>query len=795
MTRKITLKKLLKGLFRGLVFILSLLLLLAVISTVIFRLGDVALAVGNPFEDQLKGKICETWQDTQGIAHARAGNKDLAFACLGYFHGRDRAWQLDFFKRTWEGKKSEVFGASEVRGDFTMRVLGFEERAEAIFAAMPADQKEWLWSYSYGVNRGTSEAMARGSYEFESLGYGPEPWKPQYSIALLLLQAFDQTKESFIRQIDESDYLGDWGDEARKLFSRPGVPWDTTILKVGEQAPATMMATAAARAPRPAPLGAPSGAPLDVMTAKELRANLASSMHNAVGQGSNNWVLSPARSASHHAWLANDPHLELKHPPFWYWSHIESPDSDVIGATLPGVPGTASGANRHIAWGITNSYLNVSSLAYVPEKDLAGNIKTERPVIWIKFGPLRVPFFFKTFSRTTEGWPLLPLDTPAGQALVLRWSGFELTPEDFRGVFELSSAKSAQEADHALSRFGVPSWNFVFADDQGKIGYRAVGRVPGNAEEVPFGIPRRSLAEVRALPAFSHFLTPAEMPHLMNPARGFVATANNTQWPQPSQWRIGRAHAESFRAFRIEELIQATPKHDLESISRTQCDVQAVDARFILPRLLAAYGAPVAQSAKPQDERVPHALQTLRSWDLIANVDCRACPVFQRWLDGLLTDQNLDDTSLYRKLQAPDEDFRKSVREELTGALDDLRVRGSELPTWGQLHLAYFPHMAGFDRFAAKPISTPGDDQSVDPGTSEWEDGVFRHTAGASQRLIVELTSPPRVYSVLAGSNADLENRVLSAPGSAWQRWLKCEHQQREFPLDWSKVQIKRVEL
>lgn len=73
------------------------------------------------------------------------------------------------------------------------------------------------------------------------------------------------------------------------------------------------------------------------------------------------------------------------------------------------------------------------------------------------------------------------------------------------------------------------------------------------------------------------------MPRLLEPARGWIATAN-----QAHSAGDGFAGAQSqwFGAFRIEELLKSTKRADFESMKRIQCDVQAVDARFLLPRLL-----------------------------------------------------------------------------------------------------------------------------------------------------------------------------------------------------------------
>src|SRR5262249_54862212 len=70
-------------------------------------------------------------------------------------------------------------------------------------------------------------------------------------------------------------------------------------------------------------------------------------------QGSNNWVLSAARTSSGGAAMANDPHRNLLLPSLRYWVHLVAPGWDVIGAGEPALPGVSVGHNEHGAWGFT----------------------------------------------------------------------------------------------------------------------------------------------------------------------------------------------------------------------------------------------------------------------------------------------------------------------------------------------------------------------------------------------------------------------------------------------------------
>lgn len=741
----------------------------------------------NHLAAQLQGKGCTVYEESS-VTHSKADNEIGAFACLGFLHGRDRAWQMDFLRRIAEGRKAEILGFHSLTDDLQMRLLGLDRKAQSLFEHMTDEQKAPFWAYAYGVNQGFQTERAQNAYEFKHYGYSPDEWTPVASVEVLLLQSFDQTRDTFTRKLDESTWLKAYGAEAEKLFAREGYPWSTTILKPGEY-PAHAQAASASN-------GADQERDLYPMPELELLHSSEYMEGNGeVGKGSNNWAIAPQRSSTKNAFFANDPHLDLKHPPFWYWAHIEGGSIDAIGATLPGTPIIASGANHFTAWGLTNAYFDVSELAYVPNDDLKnGNSETFYPLVWVKFGSFKLPFFFKGFQRVNGNWPVLPLDGgPKDHALVLRWSGFELQPADFTGMFELLTAKNAKETDTAFSHMGLPTWNFTFADTQGAIGYRTVGRLPKHTQSLPFGVPVRKLADW----APWTYLTADEAPHLFKPERGYIVTANNLQWPNDALYPAGRAQAPSFRAFRIEELIKQAPKHDRESLKKIQCDQQAIDARFILPPLLKTFTAAASHHGELQ-VRDSKVIEALKQWDYSAGETCHACGVYNRWVDILMTNARLNREALYQELVSaqPSDAFSDAVWTSFHSALDDLKVGSQgELPIWGDIHVNPFTHFSGDPAFSVPPIPTGGIANSVNPGTALWDAGLgkYIHTGGASQRLIVELTNPPSVNVVLAGSNQDIEKPNLADPTGPWMKWKRCEMEPKRFPLDWKDVQTQAV--
>lgn len=727
--------------------------------------------------------VCDLWKDSNSITHARAESEVGAYACLGFVHARDRAFQMDFLRKISQGRAAEYFGEKFVKADFMMRMLQLDRRAKEFFEKMSPRAREKLEAYTRGANHGFEAALKRGTYEFRDFGYRPEEWRPEHSLAVVLLQSFDQTRRSFEEELEEEKKRQAFGPDAGSLFTEDGVPWDTSILKKGEYLFA--------------PPKGPASEPKSSERAKDGHGFVAGvpDLGLPVGQetGSNNWVVAPSQSASGHALLANDPHLALKRPSFWQWAHITGGDLDVIGASVPGVPVIVSGANRFAAWGLTNAYVDVADVYYVPEEKLR-NVQSERPWVWVRYGWFRFPIFFKAIRRTAEGYPILPLPGPEKHALVLRWSVFDLSSADVESLLDLMNVRSAAEMDQTLAKVKIPAWNFVFADQKGGIGYRTVGLTPArDRSSAQYGVER-----VSELPNWK-YLSVDEMPHVLNPARGYVVTANNRHWPSNSAVSSGRATIRGFRAFRIEELLTAIPKHDFASFARIQCDDEAVDARFLLPKLIRAVEER-ERDARSSGQRIlqkwDRSLNLLRNWNYKTELQCEACSIYRYWLVNLYDEMGLDEASLYRILNTgPNEAMKDTIYRTFSKGVYLARgnIPGQTLK-WGEIHVAKFPHLAGEGYSPAVSwVPTPGDTRTVTPGTAKVLGRHLVHDAGASQRVIVELSDPVRMRMILAGSNEDLETPDLAASGTPWSRWARCEYDDVKFPLDWEKVPSAEV--
>lgn len=743
------------------VFFIGIAIIIGALSSLL--LTKSAITIPKNTREQLAGKTCDWYRDKNGHFHVRADDELAAYSCWGSIHASERGWQMDYFRRVVQGRSAEIHGTPKVKTDFLMRLMGLYEQALELEKDLDAETRDILWAYAFGVNE--IFKTPKSPY-FNKLRYSPDDWRPADSIALILLQSFDQTRQTFMSELKETERLNLYGEDTIHDYFDDGTPWDTSILKKGEY-PIAQTATAKV---------SPSRLPIAPESI-----NSFFSLFDSFEIGSNNWVLGRRRSESGHVLFSNDPHLGLRTPPFWHIIGVESPNWSVLGASFPGIPVITSGFNQNMAWGLTNAYLDAGRLSFIDQSELKSTQKI-RPLVFVKWAGLHWPIFFKTLERTQSKLPLLPLDAPKGKTLVLNWTGYKIKPDNIKYVLNLVKYHSAKDLHEGLGKVGVPSWNFVFGDNTGAIGFRATGFIFKNKIATPIGVSETSLQALEEVP----LLTPEEMPQLLKPARDFISSANNRQFPKDSSLHGGYGYRPSFRAYRIEQLLTEKPRHSVETLKSVQCDLFQIEASFILPPLLAE------AKNRTLDEESSNAIEILTKWNFQTGLDCQACGIYRRWADRVQDKWNLNEAAFYRRLTSRrSSDFIDSVFHELSLALADIKsATGTAFSTWGELHKIHFRSLAGDKKINPKgAISTPSDENVINPGESKWEGSHYEHDVGASQRLIVELSSPPKAWLRLSGPNSESDPMEIDAAESAFRKWSECTFDEVEFPAKWGNFQ------
>ncbi len=136
--------------------------------------------------------------------------------------------------------------------------------------------------------------------------------------------------------------------------------------------------------------------------------------------------------------------------------------------------------------------------------------------------------------------------------MALRWTALE-SDNSFQAVYKMNLANTCEEFHEALRHFDNPSQNCVYADVDGNIGYTMNGRVPIRAKGDGTVPAPGWTGEYE----WTGYIPLEELPHLFNPPRGYVATANNQIQRPDFPHFLGRDYLVSERIGRILELIEA----------------------------------------------------------------------------------------------------------------------------------------------------------------------------------------------------------------------------------------------
>jgi penicillin amidase len=473
-------------------------------------------------------------RDAYGVPHIRAASVPDLMRAQGYVTAQDRLWQMDVLRRRALGELSEAFGEGLLPADREMRTLGLNRAAREAEALLPPDVGDALHSYAAGVNA-FMEAHPL-PLEFRLLRYRPRPWTRVDTLAVGKLLA--------------RDLAGGWEQEVYRALYTDALPADVRAVLY------------------------PTRFPDDrILFGHDVAAAVDSADETA--RGSNNWVVAGAHTASGKPLLANDPHLGLGVPSIWAAVHLQAPDLDVAGVTLPGAPGVVIGRNRHIAWGCTNVHDDAVDL-YAEERDPARadhfrvgdgweRATVVNEVIRVRTSALGSGLRDVAHPVTiTRHGPLVEIH---GRLWALRWPGAQRSLE-LTAFHLLDRASNWDEFKAALATYPGPSQNFVYADASGHIGWYSAGHLPIRAS----GDGSRPYRGATEEGAWSGFVPFAELPHVLDPPSGRIVTANNRLVGTGYPYVVTRGGIAPWRASAIWDRLEARDKWTADGFAEVQAE-------------------------------------------------------------------------------------------------------------------------------------------------------------------------------------------------------------------------------
>ena len=568
------------------------------------------------------GAPVEIVYDTYDIPHIYGRSVGDIYRALGYVHASERLWQMEILRRRASGTLAELLGSDQLESDKLVRKLGIRRTAEeALRSGIDGpDVPRWLAAYSEGVNARLAELRSAGlPDDFTKRGIVPAPWQPTDSAAFMKYMGWDQSGT------DADLWLGMMtgalgADAVAELWPLDRPYEVSTIPAEGATAKAPVISADVRALPSLGRHG------LDARESLELMRRLAAAAENASGPafGSNNWVISGARSTTGKPILANDPHLGLTIPSLWYTVHLVAPGLNVTGVTFPGQPFVTLGHNDRIAWGFTN--LQSDAVDYFietpdpkdPNKYLhrreSKPFAERKETIRVR-GAAPVEL---TIRSTVHG----PVEQVGDKLVALAWTGLEPTREA-RAISGLNRALGLDDFLTAMSFLDTPPLNVVYADVDGNIAMVPWGNLPLRAR----GLGRVPVDGASGEYDWVGLIPRSELPISINPPRGYLASANGRPTPAGYPHYLGWMWDASYRTRRINDLLAGARKLSFADFQRFQFDAHDKAAEVFTPVLL---GALHGQKASREEEA---ALAALRGWDFVCTPDSIAPTVFARWFE------------------------------------------------------------------------------------------------------------------------------------------------------------------
>ncbi len=736
-------------------------------------------------------------RDKDGIPHIYAASARDAWFSLGYVHAQDRLWQMEMNRRIAAGRVAEILGPKALPTDRFLRTLGVRHNADRIWSKLDAETRSLMTAYADGVNAFLASRQQALPPEFFLTGApAPEPWTPADSIAWQTMMAWDLG--------------GNWTQEVLRM-------------RLSQRLSQAQINAFLPPYPGDAPLATRDfGALYRELNAslEDLQKLMAMAPPSGVdGLGSNNWVVNGAQSTSGKPLLANDPHLGLTAPSLWYFAHLSAPGLEVVGATLPGVPGMVLGRNRRIAWGFTNTGPDVQDL-FIEHVRPGAPGQYQTPEGWLAFQEreevLRVKGQPEVRMKVRESrhGPIvtgaLPVIEKTGldsrqYVVAFAWTALQPDDKTSRVAIRLASVGDWNGFVQVMRDFHAPQQNIVYADVDGNIGFIAPGRVPLRK-------PGNDLMGLAPAPGWdarydwNGYIPFEALPQRFNPASGRIASANEKivgpDYPYflTSEWHL------PYRAQRIASLLSAQDKHDPQSFRRMQQDTLSLAAAELLP---------VLRQTRPLSARGGEALQLLQNWQGDMRADAPQPLLFNEWTRELawrmfsdeLGEALMKDYFEQRNVHAPMRDallgrngqsaWCRDVRpgaaptdcatlqsQALEAAVTTLsRQYGNDMQAWrwGLAHDARSEHRP-FSQVPALAwlfelrVPSAGDTYTVNVGRYNPRDTAhpFENRHAASLRAVYDLSSPESLW--LMHSTGQSGNPLSTLYRNFSERWAHGEY-------------------
>jgi penicillin amidase len=696
------------------------------------------------------------------------------FVAQGYVTAQDRLWQMDTYRRNANGELAEILGPALIRHDKAQRMFQFRNVAQRVYANLAPQERARYDAYARGVNLFINQHQNSLPPEFRLMHYAPKPWTGADSISIgtMMVDMLDThwyaklERERIAAKLNnaklEADLypVGSWRDH-------PPTGEIPDLSQPHPQSPGTGGDGDERSENRDQGSEIRDQGTVPGLGARFLRGSFAQGWGRTNAgdptcydciPGSNNWVIAGAHTASGKPLLSNDMHLGLNVPNIWYMTDLRAPGFHAAGVSLPGVPYIIAGHNDHIAWGFTALYADVQDL-YI--ENVQGNnyqgidaqwhpLAVDHEVIHVR-GRKDV----KYDVRLTEHGPLLdPIFTRDSRAIALKWTLYDSTLNSIP-IYGIDTASNWAEFSTAISQWAWPTQNVAYSDDQGHIGYHAMGKIPLRPSEianVPIAPPSAASEEWQGYISFD------DMPNAFDPPSGFLATANSRVTSDKSKHPITNEWADPYRAERIYKLLQGRDHLTPADLLAVQTDIYSEVDQEMAHRLADA----IDHTANANDQ-LRKAADLMRNWDGRLTTDSAAASVevnARYALRPMLLEPKLGK-----------EDAENYQWSESNFAQEEIVMHAS--PAWLP------PGYKDWDALLTEAVRRGMKDGKASADVSTWHYGSWH---------VVDLEHPLSTFIPFIGGIAGTGPQPLSGDTLTVKQVGRAFGPSQRFTMDWSNI-------
>ncbi|RYY55099.1 MAG: penicillin acylase family protein [Chitinophagaceae bacterium] len=741
--------------------------------------------------------------DDRLVPHVMASSEHDVYYLQGYLHARFRLWQMEFQVFAAGGMVSHVLGAGEdsafLRYDRSMRRLGMLYSAEKMLELMATDTviQAQQDAYTAGVNAYIDQLTeSELPIEYKLLDYKPERWTNLKSALFVKYISYDLAGHD-----DDLEYTNARNNlsitDFEKLFP---VIQDSlkAIVPVTEN---NYPASAAFNLDKPA--GADS---LYFTYKKDSLTNILPKPDK--DNGSNNWALAGSKTADGAAILCNDPHLGLNLPSIWYEMQLSGPSFNSYGVTFPGAPNIIIGYNDSIAFGVTNSGRDVKDYYQLKFRDAQMNeywfdsawVKTTRRVENI--GVRGSAALADTVVYTVFGPVIYDHTFPAapGNAnyYAVRWKAQDPSNE-MRMLYGLNHAKNYDDYAEAIKSLTCPGQNPVFASVSGDIAIWQQGDFPAKwRRQGDFIMPGEDSSYM-----WRGIIPQQENPHMKNPARGYVSSANQLSVDSAYPYYTGNSFPV-YRGYIVNRLLDSIRLASVRDMQRMQTNNYNVKAEFARGILLQTDPAKLNLDEKKY-------MNMFRTWNLRNDPSEQGATVFAIWwaeFEKAVWSDELErsklpmpwpnETTLIEALRKDSsykfiDDINTPVQETLADLLGGslkkaaIQLKSAELTgklAWGAYKGTKVQHLLKLPAFSRLNLNAGGGAGVIN---------ATKEDHGPSWRMIVRMSATPQGYGIYPGGQSGnpgsrfYDNSVNGwVKGEYYTLWLMKPSDQGDKRIKWT---------